>query len=169
MTAATGSMSLAEENLQNTLADCAAFRTLVGASGDDVQAQARARVHMETIVSPESGDIVYSVEELQKHRPCVLLGTADYDEEDSLIVTGRIDAQFYWDVPDAIAADGAEVMRRFRNTLGTIRSEMKVLARTGGYFDGTMSVDSVVRSAREAIPTQGDFVLAVVSFEWRGI
>ena len=169
MTVATGSMALAKQNLLYAIADCAAFRTLVGASGDDAQAQARARIHRDAIVAPESGDIAFTADELQKLRPCVLLGTGDFSKENALSRSGRIVAYFFWDVPEAIATDPAEISLRVENLLGTIDQEMTVLARTGGYFDGEMEVEGVSRSARELYPTQGDFIWATVNFEWRGI
>ena len=69
---ATGGITLCEEHLRRTLADCPRFRAWCGA---DNQAQALARIHFDDLPAPEDGAAALSEDQIIALRPFALIET----------------------------------------------------------------------------------------------
>lgn len=140
MTAPLGSMSLAQEYLRITLADCAAFRALVGATGGTAQAQALARIYHDALPPPRVGP-GHTLAELELYRPCALLWqhqsggfgrkvVAVGSSVDHGVLMMRIAA----DVDKEISENHQEVYIRFQNAISQIIDDLVVLAGQAGYL-----------------------------------
>lgn len=175
-TAATNLLALAQNNLRVSLADCATFRTWVGAEGDDSQQQARDRIHDEGLPEPPLG-VTFGLADLQALRPHAVISTLGLHSEhgstgsvfgfdDSGILVLRLEQ----DVPQDIAHDMAEIGRRFTNTIGAIWDELKALSGGGGYL-AIESIDMPEpwgRSAEQDAESMGDFVRVELTITWGG-
>jgi len=168
MTDAAGPLSLVEQTLKNTLGDCAAFRTWVGASGDDAQEQARNRIHRAALGPPD--DLAeYTKAELARKRPYVLFwDTPDFeiiaDSDAGYEITGTLAVRFEWDVPEAIKNDPDEIDLRFKNIVGEILAELFAKRTEGGYLAVTAisKADMYNRTEPGEAKTVGD----VVWWDW---
>lgn len=175
LTAPSGPVSLAIENLRVILANCTAFQSWVGAGN---AATALEHIFYEALPPPAEGG-EYSLAELQAYRPFALVGM---EAEDGFYT--RSDAQgagFEWDlgggrlslwleenVEPSIALDAAEVSRRFCNTIGAIIDELCDLSGTATYL-ALHSVRVLMgpgRGDKAERATQGDYVAMRLGIEW---
>jgi hypothetical protein len=172
---AAGCISLAEEYLRTTLADCAAFRVFVGAAGPS---QARERIHLDTLPAPDGGADEHPLSELQELRPFAIVYTAEVDglratadavsDAREFHYGGRLGIHLERDVPPEIAGDPQEVSRTFKNAVGQIIDGLAALAGTAGYLDSqTISLSAgPLRAHPDNYPTEGDHQWAIVEIEW---
>lgn len=168
-----GAISLAQDYLRKTLADCATWRTWVGAID---QAQSLNRVHLVGI-APPSGDI-YTRSELERKRPFAIVamspeggfsarhiaggGVREYGQ------SGAISIQIVDDVQREIAENFAEIDIRFNNNVGQIIDEMKVLSGQAGYLAiDTLEVESgPFRSHEDEESGVGDLIAIDLRVTW---
>lgn len=171
MTTATGSLSLSKENLRITLADCATFRTWVGAT---TAAQALNRIHHEGLPPRTSGE-EYTIEELNALRPYALLSTESFGSRHEAASTsfdyrdsGTIRCRLVQEVPQEIADDHGEIGRRFDNVVGGIMDDLAALSGQGGYLaiEGMDMPEPWTRTEDNRQATDGDFVQVDLLFEW---
>ena len=172
-----GCLALAKDNAKATLADCATFRTWVGASGDDAQAQALNRIYKDELPKPADGN-TYTLEELQARRPFAIAYTGpgfrlEKDSGDSTWSTGTIAILLEQDIPERITNDPAAIADEFETVIGKIIYEFMALAvgGTGGYLSATsISVpDEWVRSNPDAKADFGDVAMAMLFVEFEGL
>lgn len=160
---------MAQTNLEELLADCATFRTWVGASGADAQTQARNRIHGVALPPPERGG-EYSVAELRRGRPLAMIWMAPDDgyERTPLGESGAFIIRLEQDVREAVANDPNAIITEFQEVYGAIVEEMNTLSRSGGYLlcRSIMPVDQVHRARDETHPAQGDTVQVDLRVEW---
>jgi len=175
VTDAAGYISLPEHYLLVSLADCATFRTWVNASGDDAQAQARARIH-DTALPPSSTGEPYTLAELQRFRPFAIIDTmqarrfAKEATRAMLGTTGVLLLILEQDVPEPIQNDPAEIGRRFKNAVGKIANELLAQAEDDGKLD-IQAVDYTepyYRTEEDVHETFGDVVCAQLFIEHEG-
>ena len=172
-TAAKGPISTAQDLLRVTLADCAEFRSWVGAGGGDIQTQARNRIHDEELPPKKVG--VYKVAELQALRPFALIDTTSYRSEHAAtgdhhepVGSGTLEVRLEQDVPAAIKNNAGEIGRRLLNTVGTIIDELWELAGQSGY----LAIESIAmfepwdRHHKNKRTTLGDAVWVFLEIEW---
>ena len=182
MTTPAGIISLPIQNLRVSVADCDAFRTWVGASGDDAQEQARARIH-NTALPPPDGGGEYTLNEMKGLRPYAIIGMAPDDRQpgfqmsiDSVgaagfdyELSGRLAMLFEQDVPDEIKNDPGEIDIRFLNTCGAILAELGVLSGQGGYLAWSdLDAHGPFRTHPEFVETYGDVVQLDMTIDWQG-
>lgn len=169
--AAEGGISLAEENLARTLADCARFQSWAGATN---RAQALKRIYFDSLPPPEADKAAHSRDSIEKLRPFALIstnlqngysrgrvGTQTYAEAGNLMIV------FEEGVPDSLAADDAAAARKFKNTLGVIMDELLVLAYQATYLAiDQLTLQGPVRCHPDDVEGQGDHQFAglAVSF-----
>lgn len=174
--APVGGISLSEDYLRTTLANCARFRTWCGAI--DVPA-ALARIYPcglpEPAASP-NGEIPesYTAAQLTALRPFALL----WADEQAGWRTGRV-ASEAWDeagqlyiafeqaIDPALKRDMAGQDRRFKNDLGVIANELSVLAYQAGY----LAIDQIVvrgpwRAHPDDVKHEGDHLYANMQVTW---
>ena len=163
-----GGISLAVEYFRDQLAACARFQTLCNV---DTSELARARTWANNLPPPADDAGVFSRDELVSFRPFALVwseryrrnrvGTGCYAEG------GTIHMQLEQSVPEALANDPQQLLRRFENDLGVIISELETLAYTAGYLAyDTLEMQGPWREDINAIPQQGDHVFAFLTLEW---
>ena len=174
---ASGTVSLAQDYARATLADCDAFRTLVGATGATAQAQALARIYHAALPPPDDGD-EHTLAELQGYRPFVIVHTDPndgYGFEINAVGTqhefadyGEIWLTFEVDVPSDIAEQPSEIDLWANNTIGGIVDDLKDLAGQNGYLAITHGrLAGYFRSDANEIATQGDYIVWILSLSWR--
>jgi hypothetical protein len=181
MTAAVGSMSKAREVLRVALADCDSFRSWVGASGEDAQDQARARIHDDALPEPEDGGPELTLAELRKHRPYAIVATATFGRDHVSTsdgydygADGGLSLQLEQDVPEAIKNNPAEIARRFENLIGSVIDDLCALSGTSDAesylaFESIKMPEPWSRTHPDDHPTEGDAVRAELLIEWSGI
>ena len=174
MTAPLGSMSLAQEYLRITLADCAAFRTLVGATGGTAQAQALARIHHDALPPPRIGS-EHSLAELELYRPCALLWQSQNSGFGRKVVAnqtsidhGVLMIRIAADVDKEISENHQEVYIRFQNAISQILDELVFLAGQAGYLAITaIDVESgPYRTHPDEYETTGDCQFCDLRITW---
>lgn len=174
MVTAAGPISLAQQNLRVTLADCATWRTWVGAVD---QAQALARIHL--IGLPPADDDVYTRVELESDRPYALVwmnpeggfstaidsvgASRNYADSGVLMLT------LADDVPREVSKNLADADLRFNNNVGQIIGEMKALSGTSPYlaFDMLAVERGPYRALLDAVSGQGDWIGMDLRLNWR--
>lgn len=171
LTAAEGSISLAQEYLRTMLADSTSLRTWMGVGS---QAAALARIYHEGLSPPPAAE-AYTPAELASFRPFVLLWTdenaggfqrrvAAYGTADQFEEGGVIHVLLEQAAPAApTASDLAECDRRWRNTIGKIIDDLSGntaqagLSGVAGYLSiRHLTVLGPWRTPPDYIPTMGD-------------
>jgi len=171
-----GCLALAKDTLKATLGDCASFRTWVGASGDDVQAQALNRIHKDDLPPPEDSN-VYTLAELQALRPFAIIYTAggfrkEYDASPAEFEnTGTLAVLLEQDVPERIKNDPAAIADEFETVIGQIMDDLCALVDQAGYLTITAInlPEEWVRSDPKSEPDFGDAAMAMLFVEHKGI
>ena len=174
MTAPAGSISLSRHYAELTLADCATFRTWVGAG---TQAEALAHIYPAALPSPANGAPRYTLTELQTYRPFVIIyvdpeegcrfdqdaGGEFFEFRDS----GQLWLEFEQDVPGGIVDDPAEIDVQVCNTIGQILDDLKALAGQPGYLAITGgALRGYHRSEQDEAETNGHYVAWLLSLRW---
>ncbi len=144
MTAPAGCIGLIQQTALETLADSAAFRTLVGAvTGDEAakRAAARAEIHYEGFPDPAGGEEEYSSDEVDGYWPYAIVAlddTAGFSavkvDTDCFEAEGRV-----WIMIGQLplANDSrAEQDVKFKKLLGAIIDEL--IEMCGGQSDDTL-------------------------------
>jgi hypothetical protein len=171
-----GCISLAEQYLRQTLAASETFRSAVGAGNP---AAALAHIYTDDLPPPAGGAATYSRSDLETLRPFAVVWTEEQDglrrQADAVSDarnyggSGRLAVLFEQDVPSQVVNDPPEASRRFKNTLGLIIDEMLAVAGTPDYLDIAAITlrGGPTRSHPDAQATEGDFLAALLSVEWR--
>ena len=170
MTSPAGSVSIAQELLRTSLADCAAFRTWCGAAD---AAAALLRIHHEA-VTPPATDAEYTAAELAALRPHAIVWTVKHRWRQNAAGThfetergGQLQARLVQTVDPAIATDEGEIGRRFMNAVGTIVDQLFDLAGTAGYLAIIdVEMDSPLRTHPDAVRDLGDVVMVDLNIDW---
>ena len=170
---ATGPIAKAEDYLKETLANCAAFRTLVGAAD---AAGAKASIYTDALTEPVSGG-VYSQAELEALHPFALIATdadAGFYMEFSSISSGgheyadggRILLRLVRIAPGvSIASDE----RGWKEIFGAILDQLFGLAGGAGYLAITaIRVLSMDRFHPDDQVDMADAQGVTVAIEWGG-
>lgn len=173
-TAAAGSLATVQETMRTMLGDCAAFRTMVGATGANIQAQALANVYHEALPPPSAGG-EYTLDELATMRPFALLSTLAFEKtHDSTgdgfqySESGTIWLRLEWDVPVDIADNDQEIGRRVDNDIGGIIDDLCDLAGKGPYLsmEHIELTEPWSRTRRQERASNGDAVVADFTIDW---
>ncbi len=170
--AVVGELSLAQDFLRTQLADCAEFRTLVGAAN---QAQALDDIYQDVLPDPADA-VEYTQAELIALRPYALIGMSN---EDGLTLehvstgssfdfspSGTFEVWIVRDLPGA--EDGTTADLTWRNIVATIVTELAALAGQAGYLAfERIELVALHRNHPDLAQTQGDNQLAMLRVEWR--
>lgn len=171
MTAPSGGPSLALDYLKTTLANSAAFQTLVGAED---ATEAKASIYLHSLPVPADAN-QYTLAELTGYRPYALLWTTRYegaheasDSAHRFRENGAMSMQIEQDVASAITTNNAEVELRWENTIGNIIGELFDLAGQAGYLAITRisANDGLHRTHPDQYATLGDSQWADLEVEW---
>lgn len=176
LTAAEGSITLAETLLAATLAACARWQAMCGASD---AAAALAHIYFDALPPPPDRRDAYSLLELEQLRPYILVYT---DEETGLAAThiasgrrrqfaasGQLKFCLETSVPAVIAHDPAEVDRRIKNDAGVLIDELLALAGEAGYLAiDSLTVTGPLRAAEDEATGKGDYQQMQFAVEWGG-
>jgi len=131
--ASAGSISLRLKYLADTLANCAAFQSLVGAAN---AAEALRHIWEDGLPAPTTGS-QYTVSELQGMLPYALIWcekiTHTHEAEPaSFMVDAELAVQLVRAVPEELRWDMHQASRQWSNTVGTIMDQMRAQASTAG-------------------------------------
>jgi len=181
-----GSVSLAQENFRVTIADCATFRTLVGASD---RAGALAHLYHEGLPEPEDGT-EHTKEEHESLRPWGIVFTAENNGFRRRMVStggfrssGRLRLRLCRTCPATIEEDDEEIPAtdveptsddafEWKNIVGQIIAELCQFAVAGDpehlIFEEIQLDFGPFASAPELAPTQGVWQGAELSVNWGG-
>jgi len=174
--AAAGGLTLSQEALRYSLADCARFRTFAGAAD---QAAALARIHHDALPPPGSSADTYTLAEWATYRPFAVIErdrragyrrkqAAEYGEVES--------GKLFIHLEQAIAAgdlnDPAQIVRKFDNHVGVIIDELyakSALGASGGV--SYLQINDIryvgpFRSSEEDAPGQGEYVFGLLEILW---
>jgi len=135
----SGPLSLCEQNLRLTLADCAAFRAFAGAA---TQAQALARIHRIGLPKPSDG-ASYTKTELTNYHPLAIVylspargltrvRTADQVWADTGLAYVRLRRMAASVVKNQATT---EELRTFANEIGDVVEDLCELSGQAGYLD----------------------------------
>jgi hypothetical protein len=177
MTAAAGTVSLAQDYLATMLADCPTWRTWVGA---DDRPKALGHIYIEELPPPPNRGAEYAGNQLVALRPFALISTDETDGLERARVGVNDDGGYSFDergrlriliednVAEADADDAAAADRTFKNALGQVLDELCGLAGKAGYVALTRVrlAFGPVRAAEELVAEQGDHIWAVLALEW---
>jgi hypothetical protein len=169
---AVGGLALAEEYLRDMLAACARWQTMCKAPGNS--AIARAHTFCDWHPKPDNGRATYSKDELVGLRPLAIVwtdenagytrtrvGTGCYAE------SGILNVQIEANVEPADADDPQQLMRKIKNDIGVLVSELDALAYEPGYIAANViQARGPWRCERKAATQEGDHVLAFLSLAW---
>jgi hypothetical protein len=177
LAAAEGGITLAEEHLRLTVADCARFRTWALNAPD--QAAALARIYIDGLPLPPEGQDAYTLEQMQALRPFAIVTTANqagYSKGRIATATyaevGKLAVAFEENVPANLARDIAAVERSFKNTLGTILDQMLGLAYTAPDADRQyLAIDLItfhgpLRCTQDVAVAEGDHHFAYFEVQY---
>jgi hypothetical protein len=164
---ATGGITLCEEHLRRTLADCPRFRAWCGA---DNQAQALARIHFDDLPAPEDGAAALSEDQIIALRPFALIETGKQGgySRGRVATETYVEAGLLWivleeNVPADLAQHTAALARKFKNTLGQIIAELLALAYEPDYLAiDQLTLHGPVRCTPETIVGEGDHQFAAL-------
>jgi len=171
MSTATGATGIAQETLKNLIADSTTFRTWVGATGDNAQAQARNRVHEDRLVLPTGEG--FDKDRLEGLRPFAVVGTggpesftAERESRAGWLESGVVFLTFEDDVAPAIRHDPTEYFKRFRNNYDAVIAEVQTAA-VGVWDMGNPSiVDGPNEKQPEETETQGLALSVTFAIPW---
>jgi hypothetical protein len=171
-----GSLSLAQEALRVTVADCPTFRTLAGASD---RTSALAKLYHEGLPEPKNGT-AFTREELTAYRPYGILYTDDRNgfkrqrgSASSFVSGGRLKLRLYRTCPALVDDEPtSDANLEWKNILGTLMSEMCDLAVSESPDYLAFEVISLdygpYWSRPELVPTQGCWQGAEIGIGWSG-
>lgn len=175
-TAATSSLGKAREHLRAMLAASSAFRTWVGAAGEDeaaLSAAAAESVWYESLPMPEVGN-TYSEDEITEYWPYALIATEDYAAR--RVANQTFDDGGVFLIQLVGLADDAnnnpnETTVLFENVTAKIVEELAGLSEQAGYLEiaDLRIVGGPVRAQPEDIAAGGrDEMTLNVRVQWGG-
>ena len=146
--AASGTLSLSFQNLENLVANCATFQTWCGAGS---AAEAKANIHYRAVVDPASNRPLCVI--IPNHWRALKVAETTFspDHQWTLLFEANVPALYQSGHEDAFIV--------FCNYLGNIFEEMQTLAASGDYLpvsELTVIGDSVRRSVWENDANAGD-------------
>lgn len=176
----TGPISLPLENLKALLANCAAFRSWVGAA--DVAA-ARERIHLCGLPAPAAVGGAYGLDELESLRPFAVIDEFAFEDNrpggdawvsqrvalGAFVESGRLLVRFEDDVPAEDARDIAAAKLALMNRIGALVTEMRDL---GGGDSEYLSIHRITRhhpferADESQAGTQGDYWQVSYRVDW---
>ncbi|MFZ5785121.1 MAG: hypothetical protein ACOY3Y_01655 [Acidobacteriota bacterium] len=178
MLAPEGSLSLAQEHLRVMLADAPVFRAWCAAAD---QAEALAHVYHEGLPAPPDG-VEYSRDELESLRPYAVVFTAERAGFELLLsgigetwdynASGRLILRLRENCPEGFGDEPtSEAGLRWKNTLGGIMQDLAELSGGEGYLhvQRVRLEDGPYWPHPNLIPSEGLWLGADLSIEWRGI
>jgi hypothetical protein len=178
MTAPSGTISLAQNNLALSLADCARFRTWCGAAN---QAGALARIHINGLPKPAGGKKTYSLSEVEAYRPFAIvscdprlpirLDRASFGDHVQYSRSGKLEIELQQNAPDGLSDEpSSDANRQFENFCGELIDQLAELSGKPGYlcFD-RLAAEGPYWPHKELIPTEGFFQAYFLHIEWSGL
>jgi len=133
MIAASGCITLVEENLKKSLAASSTFRTWIGATGDDANDQARSRIHFDEWPPPSDGN-AHTSAEMRALLPSAIVDTEDFTATESAVGehdnSGFLRVKLEWDIPERILNDPGAIAREFKNIIGGIIDDLFAMSGT---------------------------------------
>lgn len=150
-------------NVGNLLANCAMFRTLVGAG--DVAAAKATQIYIESD-EDGSGDVTL---------PRCIIGYSPYNFGSELngttnwTTTGPVEARIEVATPEGYLSSKQDEVRWWANSIGTLLSQIRTLATTGGGYLNVVGLKLGMcgrLDTTEFNDTRG--MGAELIFEWRG-
>src|SRR5688500_12676817 len=126
-TAAAGMMSLCEKHLADSLADCPAFQSLMGAAN---AAAALAKIYFNAIDNlPEPAEGEFEPGTLRDLRPFAIIHgdfpfTVSAGAFDTPLESGSLGIIIETDYPEDLLNLPSEAERRIRNSIGAIQEEL---------------------------------------------
>jgi len=175
MTAAAGTLSLAEQHLRASLAASTSWQAECCVS---TAALALQRVYRDGLPPPADGE-THTLQELQGYRPYALIYTAEREgfrremeavsSHSEFNARGSIMLSIFRESPDAAGDEPtADANQTFRNLIGKIIDEMCDLAGTAGYLaiESIRLVEGPYWPAPELIPVQGLWQAADLRIDW---
>ena len=132
LTAASGVISLVDDNAMSTIAQSASFQSWTRTTS---AAAAKNRIFFDAVPDPAEGG-VYTVDEMEQFFPCGILstgrahgngsGTAGFEND------GEVRLQLLDVVPKSLAVqETGELGRRFKNHVGDLIEDLQTLAESG--------------------------------------
>lgn len=180
--AASGPISVAEELLATTLANCDQMLSWTGEVDSD---GVLTHIYFDSLPKPVSDEPKYTKAEIESLRPCVLIHTMEVsgwrsrrDADTGWFSDGgTLVAIFEANVAESGKTTEEEQLRWFKNQLGAIirrpasaASEFKgleELANTTGFLTiKGITLDGPVLNDELDVQGQGEFMLARLSIEW---
>lgn len=171
---ATGAIRAAEENLRITLADCATFRGMVGATD---RTQALARIHLYALPTPDN-DATHALDELQGLRPFAIVGTvrergyvSRWTATETYEESGRLWLALERNTPAADLNSPSARLTGFLDLIGAIEGELRSLSNQAGAVDSYLRIESFTLagfglSDEEERETMGDHEIADLEIAW---
>jgi hypothetical protein len=172
--AAQGPITLAEQDLANTLADCHAFQEWLGVA---TREEALARIYFDGLPKPSNGRESYTAKELKTLRPYACIWTDDdagfrrtlasagtaYGFRDN----GRLHLEFVQEVAAANVDDLDEADRQFKISLGLIVDDLSELAGQPGYLIvAGLQLKGPLRPHPDAEEGEGPWQWAKLIIDW---
>ncbi len=180
---ASGSLSLAQENLRQMLAAVPAVQTWLGATDPDTAvATALLRIYHEGFPSPAAGQDAHTADDLKTIRPCAVVYT-DEDRGFSQVMEavghtfefqerGKLKLRLYQNCPDSLGDEPtSDANLLWKNTIGAIIDGLCALSGQPGYLAfHALHVDAGPYWGHpKEVPTQGVWQGVEISLEWRGL
>jgi hypothetical protein len=173
MTAAAGTISLAEEALRVALADCAAFRTWVGAAD---RAEALESIYVDGLPAPAGDADVHTRAELEALRPYAILFTAEGDGVRRRLEAGggtfcfdaggRLIVRLVQDCPQSLDDQPTSwANQQWRQTVGLIRADLRQTAAQPNQAEYL----AITRLAVASGPYWSPREVAVLEGVWQGV
>lgn len=177
MTAPTGSISLSQQHLRESLAACAAWRELCGSADNPASpAAALERTYLHGLPKPANGES-YERQELQAYRPYAIVSTMQQDglrwtreaSGGSFGASGRMYLRIERESPDRQGDEPtADAMVTWTNIVGRIGDELCGLADQAGYLacGEIVPVDITYCPHPDLIETEGFWQSAEFLITW---
>lgn len=179
MTAAAGTISIAEEALRLALADCAEFRTWVSAAD---RAAALESIYIDGLPEPAGDADVHTLAEIQALRPYAIVYTAETDGVSRRLeagggtfcysATGRLMLLMVQDCPESRDDQPTSwANQEWRKTIGLIRADLRQTAAKPNESEylaiRRMAVaNGPYWSPREVAPTEGVWQGVEIEVTW---
>lgn len=173
----SGSISLAQQNLAVSVADCASFRAWVKAGDREA---ALASIYHEGLPKPPEGQQAYTREDLVALRPFALVWTetkngfgltlSSFGSHAEYAAAGRLHLQLCQNCPDRLGDDPtSETNLAFRNFAGALLDELATLSGTAGYlcFQQAKS-EGPFWTHPQLIASEGLYQVWDFTFDWKG-
>jgi hypothetical protein len=165
-----GPTSIAQANLEASLADSTNFRTWAGAAD---QAAALARIYHDGIPRSIAADS-HTLAQVQSLRPYVIVWTENDESERDAVSngpdrsdSGELGMMFVQDIDPGDVNDIQEAGRKLMNAMGTIRVDLFNLAGDGHIVPSRIGMPQPwTHTGENDEPAVGDALIAIQMMDW---